>query len=309
MMRVGIVGGRGYVGEELIQILLQHEKSEIVFVGSTSQAGELVADHSDQIEDRVLRFDAMDLARMREQEVDVWVLAQANGQAAQWVADLDNGRAKFLDISADFRFDQDWVYGLPEWNRQRIKGAARVANPGCYATAAQFALNPLKPYLLPTPTVFGISGFSGAGKTPSDKNDPRRLHNNILPYRLTDHMHEREVSQQLEMPIDFMPHVAAFFRGITVTINAHLDRVVDLQERFEKCYSGNELVEVQSSIPEVADVRGTPRCIVGGFEFIADTKRAVIVSVIDNLLKGAASQAVQNLNLMFELPENTGLLP
>ena len=129
-----------------------------------------------------------------------------------------------VDLSADHRFDDAWYYGLPELTRHAIAANARISNPGCYATAMQLAIAPLTDQLAGPPQCFGVSGYSGAGTTPSDKNNPDKLRDNLMPYALVDHVHEREVSRQLGMPVEFMPHVAPHFRGITMTVNLWLQQ-------------------------------------------------------------------------------------
>ena len=157
---------------------------------------------------------------------------------------------------------------------------------------------------------FGVSGWSGAGTTPSDKNDPVKLRDNLMPYALTGHVHEREVTRQLGHPIEFMPHVAPHFRGLTITANLHLERAVDLDEvraRYREAYANEALVRVQDEAPWVSRIAGRHHAEVGGFTLAADGRRLVVVATLDNLLKGAATQAVQNLNLAFGYPEAEGL--
>ena len=284
--------------------------------------------------------------------VDVWVLALPNGLAAAHAAAVDARAAEagvraplLIDLSADMRFDAcapggGWVYGLPERKgaRAALRSARRIANPGCYATGAQVALMPLvaaatavagsgdsalppPPFELdPTqrPTVFGVSGFSGAGTTPSDKNDPQRLRDNLLPYALVGHLHEREVATHCGLlarggpagapGVAFMPHVAPFFQGISLTTSVQLRprgaaalRVEDVQRHFERFYAGERLVRVlpAGAMPDVREheERFAHGVTVGGFTLDAESGRLALVSCVDNLLKGAATQAVQNLNL------------
>jgi len=221
--------------------------------------------------------------------------------------------AVVLDLSADHRFRDDWVYGLPERFRERIVGARSIANPGCYATGAQLALLPLLDRLEGTPCIFGVSGYSGAGKTPSPRNDPARLADNLIPYSLAGHVHEREIGAQLGREVRFMPHVASFFRGISLTVAVTLDRETDQQDlltRYHDFYGSEPMVRVSAEMPEVRNVQGSPLCEVGGFTVDArDPRRVTLVSVLDNLSKGAATQAVQNLNLALGLPETQGLIP
>ena len=312
MIKVALAGGRGYVGEELIRLLSDHPNFEVVFAGSNSAAGQRVDELYPSLETQ-LAFQDLAESTLKNTEADVWVIAQPNGKAADFVATLDGTDAKFIDISSDYRFDKDWVYGLPERNSQFIRGAARVSNPGCYATATQLALLPLLGEWTTPPSAFGISGFSGAGRTPNEKNDPKRLADNIIPYSLDNHMHQREVSHQLDTAVRLMPHVASFFRGITVTVDVRLSNTTDSAElltRYRKHYQDHSLIEIRESIPEIRNVTETNLAVVGGFSVDPDDPtRVAIVSVIDNLRKGAASQAIQNMNLMFELEPTTGLLP
>lgn len=310
MISVGLVGGRGYVGAELLYLLDSHPEFEVHFVGSSSLAGELVSANIDKNLSTDLTFESLDSNLMKQKDVDVWVLAQSNGEAKKWVKDLDEGTVRFIDISADFRFSDEWAYGLPERNRDKIRGQRFVSNPGCYATAVQLALLPLTELIHGTPNAFGVSGYSGAGKTPSRRNDIDQLRDNLMPYSLTGHLHEKEISSHSGKQVHFMPHVASFFRGISTTVSVPLLNQChgDLVEKlFTEFYVNEAFVEVQSAIPELVQVREKPSAIVGGFALSPDGCNVVVVSVIDNLLKGAASQAVQNLNLMFDLEESLGL--
>jgi N-acetyl-gamma-glutamyl-phosphate reductase len=218
-----------------------------------------------------------------------------------------------LDLSADYRFDSQWTYGLPERNRDEIRNAQLIANPGCYATGAQLGLLPLVDQLRSDPLVFGVSGYSGAGKTPSPRNDPDVLRDNLIPYALSGHMHEKEISHQLHTAVRFMPHVAAFFRGISLTIAFELDHPVtagELESLFREAYAGEKRITVSSEVPQIASVRNTADVHVGGFNIDArNPAQGSLVVVLDNLLKGAASQALQNLNLALGLDENSGINP
>jgi N-acetyl-gamma-glutamyl-phosphate reductase len=157
---------------------------------------------------------------------------------------------------------------------------------------------------------FGVSGYSGAGTGASDKNDPEKLRDNLMPYALVDHVHEREVSRHLGHRVEFMPHVAPHFRGITLTANLHLQRAFDrdeVRERYVEAYGDEPLVSVLDEAPWVSRIAGRHGTEVGGFTLSADGRRLVVVSTLDNLLKGAATQALQNLNLAFGLPETMGI--
>jgi N-acetyl-gamma-glutamyl-phosphate reductase common form len=253
-----------------------------------------------------------DLAGYR---VDACVLALPNGFASGYVAALDDNSRDtvVVDLSADHRFDPAWAYGQPERFAEAVSGATRIANPGCYATAAQLALAPLLDQLAGIPVVFGVSGYSGAGKKPSRKNDLAVLEDNLLPYSLVDHLHEKEVSHHIGRDIRFLPHVASFFRGINVTVAVELSKARterELLTQFREFYAACPLVKVRERMPEVKEASGSHQVIIGGFAVSeADPCRVSIVAVLDNLLKGAATQAVQNLNLAFGLDAMTGLQP
>ena len=157
---------------------------------------------------------------------------------------------------------------------------------------------------------FGVSGWSGAGTTPSDKNDPELLRDNLMPYALTGHVHEREVTRQLAHPIEFMPHVASHFRGLTITANLHLSRSFDRETvaaRYRDRYRAEPLVRVVDEAPWVSRIAGAHHVELGGFMLADDGRRLVVVATEDNLLKGAATQALQNLNLAFGLSEYSGI--
>jgi N-acetyl-gamma-glutamyl-phosphate reductase len=313
MPSVVVIGARGYTGAELLPLLHRHPRFDLVAVGSGSAAGEAVRDHVPGLDDCDLEFQAIGAGEIAAIDADACVLALPNGAAAAYVEALDAARpnAVIVDLSADYRFDTEWVYGQPERFAVNLDGARRIANPGCYATGAQLALAPLLDVLAGTPAVFGVSGYSGAGKTPSRKNDPDALHDNLLPYSLVDHIHEREVSRHIGRDIRFLPHVAPFFRGISLSVAAELERPVtaaELTSVYGEFYAACPLIEVRDSIPEVTEVRGTHRVIIGGFAASgAHPERVSLVAVLDNLLKGAATQAVQNLNLAFGLHATAGL--
>ena len=168
-----------------------------------------------------------DVRRMEEKgQIDCWVMALPNGVCKPFVDAIDEasqGETVIVDLSADYRFDNKWTYGLPELvDRAKIAKATRISNPGCYATAAQVGIAPLLNHLAGPPVVFGVSGYSGAGTKPSPKNDINNLRENLIPYSLTGHIHEKEISTQLGTDVYFMPHVGAWFQGIAVSTTSHL---------------------------------------------------------------------------------------
>lgn len=311
--RIALVGGRGYTGAELLKCIARHPGFELAFASSGSQAGLPVSEACPEWPDPKTRFEALEPQGVAEQAADAWVLAVPNGTATTWSAHIVDAHpgAVVLDLSADHRFSNAWVYGLPERYRHEIAGARRIANPGCYATGMQLGLLPLLDDLVGTPTVFGVSGYSGAGRTPSPRNDPERLADNLVPYALTGHVHEKEVSHQLDLDVRFMPHVAPFFRGISLTLAVDLAETTDadaLLRCFEQHYANEPRIEVSAEAPEVSQVRNRPDVLIGGFAVDErDRRRASLVVVLDNLAKGAATQAVQNLNLALGIEEQEGL--
>ena len=311
MFRVGIVGARGHVGAELIRLLDAHPRFELAYVGSRELDGQRLADHIDAYAGE-LRYSSPANEALPTLGADAVVLALPNGKAAACVAAFDaaNTNPVIVDLSADYRFDDGWYYGLPELTRTRYRGERRISNPGCYATAMQLAIAPMRDLLHGPVQCFGVSGYSGAGTTPSDKNDPDKLRDNLMPYALTGHVHEREVTRQLGHPVEFMPHVAAHFRGITMTVNLHLTEATTRDAviaRYRAAYADEPLVRVIDDAPWVSRIAGRHHVEIGGFRLSEDGRRLVVVSTEDNLLKGAATQALQNLNLAFGLDEWTGI--
>jgi N-acetyl-gamma-glutamyl-phosphate reductase len=309
---VGLIGARGHTGVELIRLVHAHPHLRLGFVSSRELDGQRVADHVAE-HAGALRYENLDAAAAAAKRVDAVILALPNGKAAAYVAAIDAlaPRTLIVDLSADHRFDDAWYYGLPELTRARYAGQRRISNPGCYATAMQLALAPLRDRLAGMPACFGVSGYSGAGTTPTDKNDPDTLRDNLIPYQLSGHMHEREVSRQLGRPVAFMPHVAAYFRGITLTAHLPLTEPIDdaaaLAARYRDFYAGERLVRVLDAPPWVSRIAGRHHAEIGGFALGDDGRRAVLVVTLDNLLKGAATQALQNLNLALGWAELDGI--
>ncbi|WP_313919682.1 N-acetyl-gamma-glutamyl-phosphate reductase [Tahibacter sp.] len=311
MKSVGIIGARGHTGAELIRLIAAHPGLELAFVSSRELEGQRVADsvpgHASD-----LRYVNLDAAVTAQQDVDAVVLALPNGKAAPYVAAIDAAAPSriVVDLSADYRFDRQWYYGLPELTRTRYSGHKRISNPGCYATAMQLALAPLVDDLAAPPACFGVSGYSGAGTTPSDKNDLDKLRDNLMPYALTGHVHEREVSEQLGLPVEFMPHVAPHFRGITLTANLWLRQPTTrdaIRERYARGYTGEALIRLVDDPPWVSCIAGRHHCEIGAFALAPGGKRVVVVATLDNLLKGAATQALQNLNTALGFDELAGI--
>lgn len=312
---INLVGGRGYTGSELLRLIAGHPQMDLGLASSRGEAGQKLTAVCPQWPEDGRTFTQLEPQGVTAHPADAWVLALPNGAAGPWVDAIrtDFPGSVILDLSADYRFDPDWTYGLPERYRNEIRNARLIANPGCYATGAQLGLLPLVDHLGADPLVFGVSGYSGAGKTPSPRNDPELLRDNLMPYALSGHMHEKEISHQLHVAVRFMPHVAAFFRGISLTVAFELDHPTnedELLRLFNEAYAGEKRMKIGREIPQITAVRETADVHIGGFDIDArNPAQGSLVVVLDNLLKGAASQAMQNLNLALGLDENSGINP
>lgn len=308
---VGLVGARGHTGAELIRLIARHPQLELAFVSSRELVGQLVSAHIEGFAGE-LRYENLGHEQVAARGMDAVILALPNGKAGDIVAALEAQAPEsvIVDLSADYRFNEDWYYGLPELTSASYAGQKRISNPGCYATAMQLAIAPLLDRLAGPPQCFGVSGYSGAGTTPSDKNDTDKLRDNLMPYALADHMHEREVSRHLGVPVEFMPHVAPHFRGITMTVNLWLDqamKVEAIRDLYRQRYAGEPLIRILDEAPWVSNIAGKHGVEIGGFTVAPGGKRVVVVATLDNLLKGAATQAMQNLNLAFGFDEFTSI--
>ncbi|MBI1264838.1 MAG: N-acetyl-gamma-glutamyl-phosphate reductase [Alphaproteobacteria bacterium] len=308
MKTVGLIGARGHTGRELIALLARREDMRLSFAVSRAMDGAPVRELAPEAP-ADLKFEALDPDACAARGADAVILAMPNGQAAPYVAAFDAHAPDtvLVDLSADYRFDESWAYGLPEiYGREALKGARRISNPGCYATAGQLCVAPVRPWLSGPAHLFGVSGYSGAGTTPSRKNDLAALKDNLMPYMLAGHVHEREMSRHLSHAVRFSPHVAAFFRGIVMTAQLEFARAVGAAElcaAYASAYEGEPLIRLTDAIPEIADGANIPGAVLGGLTLSEDGRRAVIVCALDNLLKGAAVQAMQNLALALDLPE------
>ena len=310
-MKVGLVGARGHVGSELIRLLAAHPRFELAYVSSRERAGERVDAHETSYSGD-LRYTAPAHADLPSLGADAVILALPNGKAPACIDafDAEGANPVVVDLSADYRFDEGWYYGLPELTRSAYRGQRRISNPGCYATAMQLALAPMREALAGPAQCFGVSGYSGAGTSPSDKNDPEKLRDNLMPYSLAGHLHEREVARHLGTPVHFLPHVAPHFRGLTITANLPLSRAFaleDVRERYREVYADEPLVRMLDHAPWVSRIAGAQHAEIGGFTLAEEGRRLVVVATLDNLLKGAATQALQNLNLAFGFAETLGI--
>jgi len=313
--KVALIGARGYTGQALINLLNAHPNMDLRHVSSRELAGQQLKGY-DKRQITYENLSPEDVRKMEERgDIDCWVIALPNGVCKPFVDAVNEGKGPqnsvIVDLSADYRFDNKWTYGLPELvNRSDIAKATRISNPGCYATAAQLGIAPLVPFLGGEPTVFGVSGYSGAGTKPSPKNDVENLTGNIIPYSLTDHIHEREISNQLGTPVAFIPHVAVWFQGIHHTISIPLKEKMtsrDIRQLYQERYAGERLVKVIGEPPLVKAISGKHGVEIGGFAVHSSGKRVVVCATIDNLLKGAATQCLQNMNLALGFAEYEGI--
>ncbi|MBZ0071376.1 MAG: N-acetyl-gamma-glutamyl-phosphate reductase [Gammaproteobacteria bacterium] len=336
MIRVGVVGGTGYTGVELLRLLVGHGQVELRVITSRSAAGMAVTNMFPNLRGYLdLEFSAPDAATL--QGCDLVFFATPNGTAMQMVPELLAAGVRVVDLAADFRLRdpavwEQWygmphacpellaeaVYGLPEVQRERIRSARLVANPGCYPTAVQLGFLPLiEQGLVERATLIADvkSGVSGAGRKASVGTLFSEAADNFKAYAVPGHRHLPEIRQGLTaaagemVGLIFVPHLTPMIRGIHATLYARLiGEPDDLQGVFERRYAAEPFVDVMpaGSHPETRSVRGANHCRIA-LHRPQDGDTVVILSVIDNLVKGAAGQAVQNMNLMFGLPERAGL--
>lgn len=308
---IGLVGARGHTGAELLHLIAAHPEMMLAFAVSREWAGRKVNEISPDILDESI-FESLDPPEVARRRSDAIILALPDGAAAPYVEAIKKSAPEkiIIDLSADYRFDDSWVYGLPELFRHRIVGKRRIANPGCYATAMELAIAPMVQRLSGPPSVFGVSGYSGAGTTPGPRNDVGRLEDNLMPYALVGHKHEREASRHLGHAIRFSPHVHPAFRGLVATVHLPLSEAMSaaaLKAVYEAAYKNEPLIAIQDMPPELKDAAGKNGVIIGGFAIAEGGGHGVVVAALDNLLKGAAVQALQNLNLALGLSEFTGI--
>ncbi len=349
-IRVGILGGAGYTGGELVRILLNHPHSEIVFVHSKSNSGNLLSDvHTDLLGETDLKFSGS-----LSDSIDVLFLCLGHGESVKFLSENKiNKKIKIIDLSQDFRIasrqsvqadpfakgrirpqgesfgglavspggsvlwrigSRQFVYGLPELNREEIKKADNIANPGCFATAIQLALLPLadKKLLNDEIHVSAITGSTGAGQALSASNHFTWRNNNISVYKAFQHQHLGEITQSIKQlqknfshELNFIPFRGNFTRGIlaAVYVNSKLP-LEEAKNLFKEYYKLHPFVKISDKTPDIKQVVNTNKCIL---YLEKHTNKLLIQSVIDNLTKGASGQAVQNMNLMLRLEETIGL--
>jgi len=318
---VGIVGGRGHTGRVLLQLIAKHEHLKLAYASSREYARKLVSTMVPELMQNGfnddIEFKSLTPKDLESLNADLVVLALPDGAGAPFVAALERQKPEtiILDLSADYRFTDEWVYGLPELLRLKgdvaqLNTARRIANPGCYATAMQLSIAPILNELAAPPSVFGVSGYFGAGMTPSPKNNPMRLKDNLMPYKLTGHNHEREATRHLGATVYFTPHVHPAFSGIVTTTHLTFkDKFThdDLFSIFKKAYADESLITILRAVPELKQYTNENGILLGGFEVSADGYHGVIVAAEDNLRKGAAIQAMQNINIALGFNEFLGI--
>lgn len=315
MIKVGIIGGAGYTAGELLRILLYHPETEIVFVQSSSNSGNLVSDvHTDLLGETGLKF----TAEMQLSKVDVIFLCMGHGKSKEFMEKNElPSKLKVIDLSHDFRLKREgnnFVYGLPELNREAIKKANKIANPGCFATGIQLALLPLAAanLLVDEVHVQAITGSTGAGQKPTETSHFSWRNNNLSAYKIFEHQHEGEILQSLSQlqpgfskGFNFVPIRGNHTRGIFVSAYTKFEvSLEEAKELYRNFYNGHPFVVLAEKNPSLKQVVNTNKALL----YLEKHKdKLVIISLTDNLIKGASGQAVQNMNLMFGLDEKTGL--
>lgn len=314
MVRVGILGAAGYTGGELIRLLINHPQAEIVFANSESNAGNLICDvHEGLMGETDMRF----TAEMPFDEVDVVFFCFGHGKSRAFLQEHTiPSHVRIIDLAQDFRIagEHDYVYGLPETHRQEISTCMHLANPGCFATCIQLGLLPaLKAGIISGDIhTNGITGSTGAGQKPGATTHFSWRNDNISIYKTFTHQHLHEINQtihelqpQYDGQMFFIPQRGCFTRGIFVTSYARCNTPIEeVKAIYEDFYRDAAFTHVVSTSPDMKQVVNTNKALVY-VERYAD--QLLMVSCIDNLLKGAVGQAVENMNLMFGLSEDTGL--
>ncbi|MCL2651502.1 MAG: N-acetyl-gamma-glutamyl-phosphate reductase [Candidatus Azobacteroides sp.] len=324
-IKVGIIGGAGYTAGELIRLLINHPNVEISFVHSTSNAGNKITDvHSGLIGETDLVFTPQLLKSPSGEttfggsclEVDVLFLCSAHGDSKKFMEENNlPEKIKIIDLSTDYRNESDgFVYGLPELNKKRIAAATKIANPGCFATAIQLALLPLAANNLLKSEVHvnAVTGSTGAGVKLSSTTHFSWRDNNISIYKPFEHQHLEEINQSLNQlqkgfnqPVNFIPVRGNFSRGIYATTYTDCDlSLEELKALYVDFYKDAAFTFIADKNPDLKQVVNSNKCIL---HLVKHENKILIVSIIDNLLKGASGQAVHNMNLMFGLEEKTGL--
>lgn len=314
-VKAGIIGGAGYTGGEMLRLLVNHPSVEIAFVHSNSNTGNLISDvHTDLLGDTDLRFTGE-----LSDDIDVLFLCVGHGDAKKFLAANPIAAGiKIIDLSQDFRLKaaagQDWVYGLPELNRERIKTASFIANPGCFATCIQLGLLPLaaKGLLKNEVHINATTGSTGAGQSLAATSHFSWRNNNLSVYKAFEHQHLNEIGETLlqldanfNEVLNFIPQRGDFTRGILAAMYVESDLTAEeAQTLYEDYYAEHPFTHVSKKNIDLKQVVNTNKGLV---HVEKHGSKLFIVSIIDNLLKGASGQAVQNMNLIFGLEERQGL--
>ena len=332
MIKAGIIGGAGYTGGELLRILVNHPHVEIAFVHSNSNAGNLISDvHTDLLGDTDLRFtDSLKASPtgLGLEAIDVLFLCVGHGDARKFLeANPISDAIKIIDLSQDFRLKANtnkpsalsfepsaFIYGLPELNKEKIKTATNIANPGCFATCLQLALLPLaKAGLLNSEVhISATTGSTGAGQKPGATSHFSWRNNNLSVYKAFEHQHLNEIGESLLQlqpnfaeGLNFIPYRGAFPRGIIASIYTDCDlSLAEAEKLFQDFYADAPFTHVSKANIDLKQVVNTNKCLI---HLEKHGNKLMVLSIIDNLLKGASGQAVQNMNLMFGIEETAGL--
>jgi N-acetyl-gamma-glutamyl-phosphate reductase len=328
MIEAGIIGGAGYTGLELIRLLVMHPHVKISVVTSRRYKGRKVS----EVNPHLLPFIELEYEDVDTREIadrcDMVFLAVPHGSAMDYVPELMENGTRVIDLSADYRLkradfervykrmhkdkeERDAVYGLTELHPE-VADAALVANPGCYPTGAILAVAPLVKAGIVKQVIFDSkSGISGGGVEPSELSHYPNLAENIIPYEVTAHRHVAEMRKELPVPLSFTPHIIPCIRGILTTAHVFLHEgelktYEELDELYRQFYANKRFIRLTKGMPSLGSVRGTNFCDIK-YEVEKEGNRIVVISTIDNLVKGGSGQAIQNMNLMLGLAEEEGL--
>ncbi|WP_461789138.1 N-acetyl-gamma-glutamyl-phosphate reductase [Pedobacter sp.] len=321
-IKAGIIGGAGYTGGEMLRILVNHPQVEIAFVNSSSNAGNLISDvHTDLLGDTDLRF-----TDQISPDIDVLFLCVGHGDAKKFLeANPIDERIKIIDLSQDFRLiqnskfkiqnlEREFIYGLPELNKDKIASTQNIANPGCFATCIQLGLLPLasRGLLQSEVHINATTGSTGAGQSLSKTSHFSWRNNNLSVYKAFEHQHLNEIGESLvqlqgevKEALNFIPQRGDFTRGILAAMYTESDLTEEqAYELYESYYANHPFTHVSRKNIDLKQVVNTNKCLI---HLEKHGNKLFIISIIDNLLKGASGQAVQNMNLMFGLEQTTGL--
>lgn len=311
-IKIGIIGGAGYTAGELLRILINHPDVELVFVNSKSNFGKPVSSvHTDLIGETELMF--VDTVSA---DVDVLFLCLGHGEAKKWLSENSvDSKTKIIDLSQDHRIENfNFVYGLPELNKDAIQSAQKIANPGCFATCIQLALLPLamNGLLKGDVHISATTGSTGAGQSLNETSHFSWRQNNLSVYKAFEHQHLTEIGQSINQlqadfagNLNFIPQRGSFTRGIFASVYTKCDKSLEeVNELYKQFFLNAAFVKISSSSIDLKQVVNTNKCLL---HLEKHNDNVLITACIDNLLKGASGQAVQNMNLMFGLDETTGL--